>query len=207
MIGVVLFGSTVLIPLFLQELMGYTATKAGLVITPGGFVIMAMMPVVGFLTSRVQARYLVAIGLTSSALALYHMTSFSLDIDYKTARDGRASIRRRGWRSCSCRSTQTRLFWRCRPNKRNTFSCIAESVSRNLGGSFGISIAQTVLGSRAQYHRVVLTSRLTPYNSHLAARVQAMAGAFQHRIRRRRFPTPRAAGLWRHRRARAAAGQ
>ncbi|HEX4792887.1 MAG TPA: DHA2 family efflux MFS transporter permease subunit [Humisphaera sp.] len=179
MIGVVLFGSTVLIPLFLQELMGYTATRAGLVITPGGFVIMAMMPVVGFLTSRVQARYLVAIGLAASALALYHMTSFSLDIDYKTA--AMARIYQASGLAFLFVPINTAAYSEVPPNKSNTFSALL-NLSRNLGGSFGISIAQTLLGSRAQYHRVVLTSRLTPYNSHLAARVHAMAGAFQHRI-------------------------
>src|SRR5215467_7844754 len=59
-LGFVLYSSTVLIPQFLQDLMGYTAEKAGLALSPGGLVIMLMMPVVGILVSKVDTRYLIA---------------------------------------------------------------------------------------------------------------------------------------------------
>src|SRR5439155_24406450 len=83
-LGFFLFGSTVLLPLFAQTMLGYDATGAGLVITPGGFFVMALMPLVGFMTSKVQARWLVLFGLVTSAAALYHMTSFDLGISYGT---------------------------------------------------------------------------------------------------------------------------
>src|SRR5580704_1477692 len=60
MLGLVLFGSTVLLPQMMQTLLGYSAKDAGMVLSPGGFVIMAMMPIVGFLVSRVDARWLIA---------------------------------------------------------------------------------------------------------------------------------------------------
>ncbi len=83
-VGFVLFGSTVLIPQLAQELLGYTAKDAGLLITPGGIAVMALMPLVGFLTSRVAARWLILLGLVISALSLYHLSKLTLDVDYWT---------------------------------------------------------------------------------------------------------------------------
>jgi MFS transporter, DHA2 family, multidrug resistance protein len=179
MIGVVLFGSTVLIPLFLQELMGYTATRAGLVITPGGFVVMGMMPIVGFLVSRVQARYLVAIGLLCSGLALYHMTSFSLDIDYSTAMWAR--IYQAAGLAFLFVPINTAAYSEVPPEKSNNFSALL-NLSRNLGGSFGISIAQALLNNRMQYHQSVLVSRLTPYNRTLGAHLSGISRALAQRM-------------------------
>src|SRR5215469_13183312 len=57
MLGFILLGSTVLLPLFVQTMLGYTATDAGLVISPGGFALMLLMPIVGNLVARVDARW------------------------------------------------------------------------------------------------------------------------------------------------------
>jgi DHA2 family multidrug resistance protein len=57
MVGFALLSSTVLLPLFLQTLMGYTAEKAGLVLMPGGFALLLFMPIVGFLLSKYDARF------------------------------------------------------------------------------------------------------------------------------------------------------
>src|ERR1700746_40103 len=84
-LGFVLYASTVLIPQFLQEMMGYTAELAGLALSPGGAVIMFMMPVVGFLVSRVNTKYLIAFGCTVSSLALFVMAGWNLQIDYRHA--------------------------------------------------------------------------------------------------------------------------
>ena len=67
MLGFILFGSTVLLPLFLQTLMGYSATTAGMVLSPGGLVTMLCMPLVGFLLSRVEARWLIVFGMSIAA--------------------------------------------------------------------------------------------------------------------------------------------
>jgi len=72
-LGFVLYASTVLIPQFLQQMMGYTAELGGLALSPGGAVIMFMMPVVGILISRVNTKYLIAFGCTISALSLFVM--------------------------------------------------------------------------------------------------------------------------------------
>jgi len=72
-LGFVLYSTTVLIPQLLQQLLGYTAQLAGMALSPGGAVIMCMMPVVGILVSKVDTRILIAFGCIVSASALFVM--------------------------------------------------------------------------------------------------------------------------------------
>ena len=74
MLGATLYGTTVLIPQFLQTQMGYSAHTAGEVLSPGGFLVLVMMPIVGFLVSRVDARYLIAAGFLVVGFTLFRMT-------------------------------------------------------------------------------------------------------------------------------------
>ena len=85
MLGFVLYGSTMALPLFLQTLLGYTAMQSGLALSPGGLAIMVMMPMVGFLLSKIEARWLVIFGLLVSAYGLFHMADFDLNIDFRHA--------------------------------------------------------------------------------------------------------------------------
>ena len=82
-LGFILFGTTQLLPQMTQELFGYTATLAGLVITPGGFAVMVMMPLVGYLVGHWQARWLVGIGMFIEFCALWHLSGFTLDVTYR----------------------------------------------------------------------------------------------------------------------------
>ncbi len=85
-LGIVLYGTTVVIPQFLQSLLGYSATKAGEAMSGGGLAMMVMMPVAGILVSRVDPRYMIATGFAMTAASLYHMsTHLTLQIDYGTA--------------------------------------------------------------------------------------------------------------------------
>ena len=90
MVGFALLSSTVLLPLFLQTLMGYTAQEAGLSLMAGGFVIIGCMPLVGFLLSKYDARYLLLFGLCTVSFSLFHMTHFDTLIDFRTAATARA---------------------------------------------------------------------------------------------------------------------
>jgi DHA2 family multidrug resistance protein len=76
MLGFALLGTTVLLPLFVQSILGYTATDAGLVLSPGGCATMLMMPLVGVLSGKVDARLMIAIGLAGTAVAMFHMSGF-----------------------------------------------------------------------------------------------------------------------------------
>src|SRR5947209_4797626 len=84
-LGMVLFGTTVLIPQFLQIQMGYTAENAGRALSAGAVVLIFMMPIVGQLVSRVDPRMLVGFGFLATSAALYHMTIINAGMDFRTA--------------------------------------------------------------------------------------------------------------------------
>lgn len=84
-LGLILYGSTTLLPLFLQELLGYTAQLAGMVLSPGALAILLLMPTVGTLIGKFEARWLAGVGFAISALALFHMCGLNLQIDFRTA--------------------------------------------------------------------------------------------------------------------------
>src|SRR5499425_1735772 len=88
-LGFVLYASTVLIPQLLQQLLGYTAQLAGMALSPGGAVLMFMMPVVGVLVSKLDTRILVTFGCVVAALALFVMAGWDLGLDYRHAVEAR----------------------------------------------------------------------------------------------------------------------
>jgi len=175
MLGFVLLGSTALLPLFVQTLLGYTATDAGLVISPGGFAIMLLMPIVGALVGRVDPRWLIAFGLVLTSFGLYDMTRFYLDVDYATIAWVRA------YQSMGLAflfiPINTVAYLGITPEKSNNASAII-NMMRNLGGSFGIALATTLLARRQQYHQNMLVAHVTPWNNAYDATVAALQSMF-----------------------------
>lgn len=161
MLGFVLFGSTLLIPQFVQQVMGYTATLAGLVISPGGFVIVVMMPIVGMLSGKVDARWLVGGGLAVVSISMFHMTGFNLNSSF-----GQLVLAR-------CLQTLglafifipvTSIAYVGVPADKTDQVSAMVNLTRNIGGSVGISLVTTWLARRGQYHQNVLVSSVTPYD-------------------------------------------
>jgi len=161
MIGFVLFGSSVLLPQMLQTQMGYTAQQAGMVLSLGALVVLVMMPVVGFLVSRIQPRWMILFGLAVQAASLFYMTRFNLQMDFKTVM----------WARCFQAfglafvfvPVNTNAYAFLPPGKNNNASALI-NLSRNMGASFGISIVTTMLAQRAQFHQQQLIEHLTPYD-------------------------------------------
>ena len=178
MLGLVLFGSTVLLPLFLQTLLGYTAELAGEVMSPGGLVVIVLLPLVGRLLSKVQARWLIAFGFVATALAMFHMTSLDLQISFTTAMLYRIYL-----------STgiaflfvpiNTIAYTGMPQEKNNQVSAIV-NLARNLGGSVGISLATTLISRRAQHHQVHLVGHLTPYDPAFRNALAGLSQTLFHR--------------------------
>jgi DHA2 family multidrug resistance protein len=160
-LGFVLYGSTVLIPVFLQTLAGYTALLSGLVLSPGALVTLIMLPIAGFLMPRVGPRWLIVAGLITGALSLFYMSGFDLQVDYRTATIARM------YQSFG-------LAFLFVPINAAAFSYIAKArmsnatgiinLARNIGGSAGIAFVTTMLQRRAQFHQSVLVGHITPYD-------------------------------------------
>ncbi|MGH8318169.1 MAG: DHA2 family efflux MFS transporter permease subunit [Steroidobacteraceae bacterium] len=173
MLGFMLLGSTYLIPAYTQSLMGYRAVDAGMVLTPGGMVMIALLPLVGRALNKVDLRLLIAVGLVVGGLSLLWMENFYLGISF-------------GWLVLARMMQAAALAFLFIPintlafrdvpaGKTNNASALI-NLARNFGGSIGISVAATMLTRREQFHqsRIVelmqgMNPAYTDYAHHLAA--------------------------------------
>jgi DHA2 family multidrug resistance protein len=174
-LGFVLLGSTALLPLFVQALLGYTATDAGLVLSPGGLGIMLLMPLVGRLVTRVDPRWMIAFGLSVTTGSLLWLATFNLQVDFATLAWARV-FQASGFAFLFIPIT-TLAYTSVPPDKNNNASALI-NLSRNLGGSIGIALLTTLLARTAQQHQNVLIEHVTPYDP----AYQAMAQSLQHRM-------------------------
>jgi MFS transporter, DHA2 family, multidrug resistance protein len=157
-VGFVVYGSVVLYPIYLQTLMGYTATSSGMVLSPGGIFMLLTMPVVGLLLQKVEARWLIATGLIVGALALFEMGRFNLDVDFRTAVWAFA-LRSFGEALLFVPINAAAFYYVARGKTNNGTGLM--NLARNIGGSLGIAVVTTVLARRAQYHQGILAGHLT----------------------------------------------
>jgi len=162
MLGFVLYGSTVLLPLMLQTLMGYTALLSGLVLSPGSLFTLLALPLVGRLVQKVEARWLVAFGLGVTGISLLRMSNFDLQIDFWTA--VRAwTFSRLGMAFLFIPINVTAFYFIPKEKMNNATGII--NLARNIGGSVGIANVATLLARRAQVHQAMLVAHLTPYDA------------------------------------------
>jgi DHA2 family multidrug resistance protein len=176
-LGAVLYGSTVLIPQFLQTVMGYTAELAGMALSPGGLVVMAMMPLVGTLVSRVDPRKLITLGFITLAVSMFHMTSLYMGVDFKTA------MMYRVYQSIGLAFVFVPINTICYvgvPQEQNNQISAMINLMRNLGGSFGISFVTTMLARRMQVHQNYLSGH-TANTGQMQHMLQSMTGVYAGR--------------------------
>ena len=171
-LGFVLYGSTALLPIFLQTLLGYTALLSGLVLSPGGIVVVIMLPIVGQLLTRFDARWLVICGVLIVASSLFHMARFTLDIDFHAAMMAR--IYQSAGMAFLFVPINVMAFYFIPKEKFNNATGII-NLARNVGGSFGIANVVTLLARRSQFHQGVLASHMTPFDSAYQAMVNGAA--------------------------------
>ncbi len=160
-VGFALMGGTVLIPLFLQTVLGYTAMDAGLALSLGALSVLFLMPVVGFLVSRVQPRFMIAFGLVMGGIGTYRMTHWSLDVDFWTVATDR--IVQASGLAFLFVPINTVAYAFLPPGKNNSASGLI-NLARNVGGSVGIAVASTLLERGMQVHQTYLVAHATPYD-------------------------------------------
>lgn len=175
MLGFILYATTVLIPQFVQTMMGYTAEQAGLVISPGGVIIMLLMPLVGYLISRIDPRYMIAYGLlvTSGALALMH----TLDLEVSYGYVAMLRIIQASGLAFLFVPINTISYTGVPPEKNNDVSGLT-NLARNIGGSIGTSFLTTMLARRAQFHQDRIVMHMTAQAPFFASQVAALKGYF-----------------------------
>jgi DHA2 family multidrug resistance protein len=158
-LGMVLFGSTVLIPQYLQVLLGYTAERAGMVLSPAGFVMMIMMAVAGRTLGKFDPRLMVALGYAATAAGIYNLTRLDL-----TTAFGTVTL----WRMIQVIGLpfvfipiSTLNYVGVPADKTNQISSLS-NFARNLGGSMGTALLTTFISRSSQVHQAALAANVIP---------------------------------------------
>jgi len=158
--GALLIAATQILPQLLQTEFGYTATLAGLAISPGGAVTMCMMVVVGRL-GFVQPRYLITIGAAVAGYAMFDLLGMSPDADFWFFAWSRIYLGI-GLPLIFIPIT-TASYDGIPPAKTDQASALI-NLARNFGGSMGVALSQTVLVRREQFHQSRLVEHLGSWN-------------------------------------------
>lgn len=178
--GGVLYAGAVVIPLFTQSIVGYTATWAGLVLSPGALFVIFLIPLVGRLMRVVQTRLIIALGFLIMGLAFIYSSTLTPDIDF--------------WTLVKMRSAQTAglaflfvpistITYATLPRELEGHATALFTMLRNVFGSIGISAATSMITERSQIHQAYLSRWASPFHepyNELVARLEQSFRAMGH---------------------------
>ncbi len=158
-IGAALYATTVMIPEFLQEMMGYTATEAGLALSVGGLVLMVLLPIVGWLGQKLDLRLMITFGFAMLTFGIWRISDLYLGITFGDAVS---------WRVVMVLGMpflfvpiSVMSYVGVRQEQNNEVSGLT-ALARNIGGSIGVSFISTMLVRRAQVHQEYLAAHVYP---------------------------------------------
>jgi len=176
MLGILLFSSLVLMPLFLQTLLGYTSELAGLALSAGGLVLLFEMPIIGQLTTKIQARRLIAFGWLALSVAMYYSTQrIDLQISFSAATWLRVSqVVGLGFLFVPITLV---AYVGVAPEKNNAVAGLANFM-RNIGSSVGTSLVTTLIARRSQLHQLRLVEKARVDNPNFANAAQGLQQHF-----------------------------
>jgi len=158
-IGAALYATTVLIPQYLQEIMGYTATQAGMVLSLGGLVLIVLLPIVGFIGQKVDPRAMICFGFAWVSFGIWRISSLDLSISFWDAAS---------WRVIMVLGMPflfvpiSVMSYVGVPQEKNNEVSGLTALARNIGGSLGISFISTMIVRRAQVHQNYLAAHVYP---------------------------------------------
>jgi DHA2 family multidrug resistance protein len=178
MLGILLFSALVLMPQFLQTLLGYTSELAGFALSAGGFVLLMEMPIMGKLTTKVQARYLIALGWFLLSIAMFYSTKrIDLLISFPAATLLRITqVLGLGFLFVPITLV---AYIGIAPEKNNAVAGIVNFM-RNIGSSVGTSLVTTLIARRSQFHQARLVEYARPDNPNFQNSVNSLAGQIAH---------------------------
>jgi DHA2 family multidrug resistance protein len=173
--GAVLLATTQFLPELVQQVFGYTATWAGLVLSPGGIVTMLMMFVVGWLSGKVQPKYLIIAGALLCALSMYELTNTYADLGFWFFARTRIVI---GVALPLIFLPIIAASYDGIPAGKTDQASALMNAARNTGGSIGISIVSNVLAHREQFHQSRLVEHAIPSGVQYQDTLQQMTNYF-----------------------------
>jgi MFS transporter, DHA2 family, multidrug resistance protein len=193
-LGFVLYGSLLLLPIFLQTLLGYPALEAGMAMAPRGLGSFLMMPLVGTVLSRFDPRKLLAVGLTSVAWTLYSLARLNLNAGYWDI-FWPQFVQGAGLALLFVPLTTATMNPIAKEDMGNATSMF--NLMRNLGGGTGIACATTYLFRRQQIHVQSLGAHVNAASPQTRAMLRGMQGAMMARGADPHLALQRAyAGIW-----------
>ena len=169
----ILFASTLLVPLMLQNLFGYTATDAGLVLSPGAMVIVVLTPLMVMILKKVQPRWMMAFGLLVCGFASLSMTKLDLTAGYNSFVIPRMVL---GLGIAFIFVPLNLTAYSYLPPEKNNRASSLINLFRNLGGSFGVAFVATMLARRSQFHQSVLGAHISAYDQTAVATLREITG-------------------------------
>jgi DHA2 family multidrug resistance protein len=173
-----MFGSIILLPIYLQTLMGYTATLSGTILAPGGIASLIVMPVVGRLITWVNSKAIIVCGIIITAWATYLMSMFNRMADFNAILWPRVLLGV-GMGLIVIPLTTLTLSHIRKEEMGNATSIF--NLVRNIGSSFGVAITSTILTRRAQFHQFRLVEHMTPFDAPYAIGAHQTAEALNYR--------------------------
>jgi DHA2 family multidrug resistance protein len=177
-LGVLLFSSLVMMPQFLQTLMGYTAQSAGLVLSGAGLVILFQMPIVGQLTTKIPTKYIMAFGWLCLAGGMYYSTR-RIDLLISFGSAARLRIAQSFGLGFLFVPITLAAYIGVAPEKGNSVSGLVNFM-RNMGSSVGTSMVTTLLARRAQFHQSVLAYHATNYDPAFRNQLHGLSQQLAH---------------------------
>jgi DHA2 family multidrug resistance protein len=179
MLGMCIYITIAILPLYYQEILGYTAFTAGLVVGPRGIGSFIGSPLIGFLGSRIDNRKLLCVGFLGFAACATVFGTVNLDIGPYTLL---IPITLTGFALSFVFVPMSTMMMATIPNKEMGNATGLANMLRNIGGSIGISMATTALIRRAALHQSEIGAHLSPSNPILQEDSRAIAAYLGHRL-------------------------
>jgi MFS transporter, DHA2 family, multidrug resistance protein len=173
MVGAISFASTVLMPQYLQTLMGYTAETAGIVMSAAAVALLFELPIVGQLTTRIQGRYLIAFGWLALCMGMFYSTK-RIDLLISMGSATRLRIFQYVPLGFIFIPATTAAYIGIAAEKNNAVAGLVNFM-RNIGSSVGTSLVTTIIARRSQYHQGVLAEHGSIVNSGFQGAIQGTA--------------------------------
>src|SRR6185437_15975320 len=173
LIGAALYSTTVMIPQFLQEVLGYTATEAGLALSLGGLVLIVLFPIVGLIGQKLDPRLMITFGFCLLTFGIWRIGDLDLSISF--------------WNAASWRVIMVLgmpflfvpisvMSYVGVPQEKNNEVSGLTALARNIGGGVGISFISTMLVRRAQTHQQFLSAHIYPSSTQYLALNNGLTG-------------------------------
>jgi DHA2 family multidrug resistance protein len=191
--GVGIYSTVTVLPLFYQELLGYTAFTAGIVVAPRGIGAICGMPIIGYLSNKVDPRWLLTFGFFTFGLTTLYFGNITLDVSPTTLL---LPILITGFGlSFVFVPISTAAYGTLRNDQIGNASGLF-NLMRNVGGSIGISVAQTLLTRRSAVHQNEIINSVPRSGQQFQNSLQAMTGALTNSFGKANAADPAQARLY-----------